>query len=90
MKTQPIPMHSGETIECGSCSKPADFAIIDASPVTYSCHSCMRRAVQHGLDCARLNRLKREISIPGSRVTTEEIREAKKKCEASLLAMVKT
>lgn len=88
MEVKEIPMFVGAKIECGSCSRAAQYVVTDSSPQTYVCETCLTRSVNYGEACARLNRMKREMSIPGHRITQDELRAAERKVEAFLLAML--
>lgn len=70
------------TMRCGTCGKVATHAITDAPAGTYSCSSCLIRAVEYGKACNDLEKLVRGISIPGSRVTTDEVEAARLRVEA--------
>lgn len=67
------------TMRCGTCGKVATHAITDAPAGTYGCWPCISRAVEYGHACAQLDKLLRVISIPGSRVTPDEVEAARRR-----------
>lgn len=75
-------------IKCDTCSNDSRYVITDHSPQMYVCEECLTRSINYGEACARLNRMKREMSIPGHRITQDELRAAERKVESCLLRML--
>lgn len=75
-------------IKCDNCSNDSRYVITDHSPQMFVCEECLSRSINYGEACARLNRMKREMSIPGHRITQADLRAAERNVEACLLEML--
>ena len=69
-------------IPCVACGGRAEFAVMDAKPGTYCCRRCMDAVVDYSAQCVILDKLLRQISIPGSSVTVDDVNRQRRKVEA--------
>lgn len=88
MRVRTSPALVDAKIKCDTCSSDSRYVLTDHSPQIYTCEECLARSIDYGEACARLNRMKREMSIPGHRITQAELRAAERNVEACLLAML--